>query len=80
MEVGKFFAPASRIIFGVVRDFGESRGTDHVWLVAIPVEYPQRHKVSLPLSLPDQSGNSICSGCFLSRSCSSARTFSSQYA
>ena len=39
MEVGKFFAPASRIIFGVVRDFGESRGTDHVWLVAIPVEF-----------------------------------------
>src|SRR5437660_11876865 len=29
---------------------------------------------------PDQSGNSIRSGCFLSRSCSSARTFSSQYA
>jgi hypothetical protein len=28
----------------------------------------------------DQSGNSIRSGCFLARSCSSARTFSSQYA
>lgn len=32
------------------------------------------------LSLSDQSGNSIRSAWFLSRSCSSARTFSSQYA
>jgi hypothetical protein len=30
--------------------------------------------------LVDQSGNSIRSGCFFSRSCSSARTFSSQNA